>query len=375
MRYALDARCIQDHFPGIGRYAYHLALELPRLAPEDSFVVLTDPSAPNTRYDLALLAQLPNVTLVAAPGGPLSLGQQWRLPALAQRLKLDLYHSPYYIYPYALPCRCLVTVHDIIPHLYPSALPNPRLAGVFRGLVRLSLNKAQAVLVDAAATRADLTRVLKVTKPIHVVPLGVDAAFAPDVPPAEPAWLASLGIERPFALYVGINKPHKNLVRLVEAWATLPAALRQSHQLVLAGWQDPRYPEANRRVVALGLGAEVRFMGGVPGGALPGLYRAATCFVFPSLYEGFGLPVLEAMASGLPVACSAISSLPEVTGSAALLFDPQRPEAIAESLLALLTEAPLRARLSAAGLAQARPFTWQRTAAETLAVYRQVTLS
>lgn len=373
MRYALDGRCIQDHFPGIGRYTYHLALGLPRLAPQDHFVVFHDPTAPNTRYDVEAIGCAPNVEMVAAPGGPLSLGQQWRLPKLARRLAVDLYHSPYYIYPYALPCPCLVTVHDLIPHLYPSALPSPRLASAYRALVRLGLNRARAVMVDATATRDDLITLLKVTRPIHVVPLGVDAAFAPSAPVADPAWLAELGIERPFALYVGINKPHKNLARLVEAWALLPAAVRQDHQLVLAGWEDPRYPEARQRATALGMGEQVRFIGSVPGPALPGLYRAATCFVFPSLYEGFGLPVLEALASGLPVACSATSSLPEVTGQAALLFDPTRPDAIARALERLLTEPTLRATLAAAGLAQASAYTWQRTAAETIAVYRQMT--
>jgi alpha-1,3-rhamnosyl/mannosyltransferase len=178
----------------------------------------------------------------------------------------------------------------------------------------------------------------------------------------------SHGLPERYILYLGSNKPHKNLVRLVEAWAVLQP---QPLPLVVAGFWDARYPGPRQHAEELGI-EEVIWLGPVPEQDLPALYTGATLFVFPSLYEGFGLPVLEAMACGTPVACSDSSSLPEVAGDAAILFDSTDVGDMAEAIGLLLGNPDLRQRLAKAGLQRAKRFSWQRTAKETLEVYRHV---
>ena len=165
------------------------------------------------------------------------------------------------------------------------------------------------------------------------------------------------------------KRQHKNLTTLIQAYARLPAS---APPLAIAGAWDARYPEAKTTAQTLGLGSRVRFLGPVDEADLPALYTAATAFVFPSFYEGFGLPVLEAMACGTPVACSNVSSLPEVAGDAALLFAPGDARALAGALERLIEDHALRAELRQLGLAQAARFTWAHTAAATLGVYRKL---
>jgi alpha-1,3-rhamnosyl/mannosyltransferase len=185
-----------------------------------------------------------------------------------------------------------------------------------------------------------------------------------------------------YVLYLGSNKPHKNLVRLIEAWRIvassfqLPASgldLNLNLSLVIAGSWDARYPEARHRVAELGLADRVVFLGPVAEAELPALYTGAELFVFPSLYEGFGLPVLEAMACGTPVVCSNVSSLPEVAGDAACQVNPLAVDELAAAIGRVLGDAALRQQMRERGLAQAARFSWPRTAQETLAVYRQIT--
>jgi alpha-1,3-rhamnosyl/mannosyltransferase len=177
-----------------------------------------------------------------------------------------------------------------------------------------------------------------------------------------------------YILYFGSNKPHKNLVRLIEAWQI---ANRKSqianHELVIAGAWDARYPEAKRRAEELDLADKVSLLGPVAEADLPALYAGAELFVFPSLYEGFGLPVLEAMACGAPVVCSNVSSLPEVAGDAALLVDPLDMDALAAAIVRVLGDEALRSEMRQRGLQQAGRFTWAQTAQQTLEIYRAQT--
>ncbi|MHB0856229.1 MAG: glycosyltransferase family 4 protein [Anaerolineae bacterium] len=368
MRIGLDGRYMQDHFPGIGRYTRQMAEALARTAPDDAWVIFWDPTVTNTRFDLAELAALPNVELVPASTGVFSLRQQALMPRLARRHRLDLYHAPYLLASYLLPCPLVATVHDLIPSLF----ADPARRAAFRGLTRLCLWRAAAVVVDSEATRADLSRFAGERARIATVLPGVDASFAPRPQEEVAALRARLGLAQPYLLYLGTNKPHKNLVRLVEAWAGLPREIQEAHLLVLAGWEDPRYPEARRAVERLGVGARVRFLGAVANSDLPTLLSGATALVFPSLYEGFGLPVLEAMACGAPVACSGTSSLPEVVGDAALTFDPLDVAGICLAMTQLLADEDLRRELALRGLARARTFTWERAARSVLALYGEI---
>jgi len=201
---------------------------------------------------------------------------------------------------------------------------------------------------------------------VAAIPLAAGPTFHPQPLEAIAGLRRRHALPERFTLYLGSNKPHKNLPRLLAAWATLP----EDELLVIAGAWDRRYPEPRQIVQQQGLGERVRFLGPVAEADLPALYGAATLFVFPSLYEGFGLPVLEALACGTPVACSDSSNLPEVADNAALLFNPLDVGAIADAIRLLLADEQERAALADRATAQAARFSWERTAAATLALYR-----
>ncbi len=234
----------------------------------------------------------------------------------------------------------------------------------------LALRTARQVVAISEASRLDLLAAFPVAPDrVTTTPLAPDPQFQPQSIAAVAALRERYALPAAFLLYLGINKPHKNLVALIQCLRPVASGHRT---LVIAGAWDTRYPQAKATAQALGMGERVRFLGPVPEVELPALYAAATAFVFPSRYEGFGLPVLEAMACGTPVACSNVSSLPEVAGDAALLFDPDDPAAMTQALHRLLEDASLRADLQTRGLAQAARFTWEQTAAATLRVYRKL---
>jgi alpha-1,3-rhamnosyl/mannosyltransferase len=371
-RIGIDGRYIQDHFPGIGRYTYHLIEALAPLCPEQAFVLLHNPSLPNTRYRLGALARYPNLELCRVDVPTFSLAEQLALPLTARRLSLDLLHSPYYIKPYWQPCPSVVTIYDLIPALYPQHLPSARARLVYRATTRLALATAQQVITLSEASRRDLVERYGVpAAKVHVTHLAADARFRPQPAEDVAALRQKYGLPEGYVLYLGINKPHKNLVRLIEAWAIVsgqPSAA--GCQLVIAGYWDPRYPQARERAAQLGLRDRVRFLGPVAEEDLPALYSGCELFVFPSLYEGFGLPVLEAMACGAPVVCSNTSSLPEVAGDAALYFDPTDVEQMANTLVRALANRKLRQEMRARVLEQAACFSWEEAAKRTLEVYR-----
>ncbi|MBC7235422.1 MAG: glycosyltransferase family 4 protein [Chloroflexi bacterium] len=373
MRFALDGRYIQDHFPGIGRYTYSLARALAGLLSDETLLLLYDPHVENRHYPLQALLEHPRVEGVQVSAGVFGPGQQWILPKLLGRWKANCYHSPYFVVPYWGRCPMVVTIHDLIPELCPDALPNPRLRFLFRALARRTCRRAQAVLTGSEATRQDLQRLWGVSaERLVTTPYGVDAAFYPRSDAEVTDLGRRLGLPERYVLYVGINKPHKNLVRLIEAWGRVPEGVRKGAELVLAGKEDPRYPEVRQAIARWGLEHAVRMLGIVDDADLPSLYSGALAFVFPSLYEGFGLPVLEAMACGAPVLASERASLSEVVGDAGLTFDPMDVDTLRDLLARLLSDADLRRDLSVRGRARAAEFTWERTAIATLAVYRHV---
>ncbi|MBC7226906.1 MAG: glycosyltransferase family 4 protein [Thermoflexales bacterium] len=368
--YLLDLRTATDHFPGIGRYGVNLARAMaPLLGPEEQLTLLRDPARPSP-WDLSALAG-ERVRVVDVPLSPFSLRQQWAVPRFMRRLRADLYHSPYYLMPYRPGVPTVLTVHDLIPLRFPrQSTLQARL--LFRWTTALALRAADHVIAVSEATRQDLLRFFPLPADrVSVIPEAADPAFRPCSPAEVEALRCRYGLPESFVLYVGSNKPHKNLTRLVEAWAQI-TEYGVRNTLIIAGPWDPRYPEPRRRAEQLGLQA-IRWLGPVPEADLPALYSAADLFVFPSLYEGFGLPVLEAMACGAPVVCSNTSSLPEVAGDAALRVDPTDVRALAEAVANLLTDEVQREEMRKRGWQQAARFSWERTAAMTLDVYRSVT--
>jgi glycosyltransferase involved in cell wall biosynthesis len=296
--------------------------------------------------------------------------EQLLLPVAAQRQRIDLLHSLASTAPGWGPYQQVVTIHDLIYATIPETHPGIRAWGM-HALVPLAARRSDRIIADSRATAVDVERLIGIDPAkIDVVPLGVGTTLR-----AEPLdgrelreWLGC-GPDRELVLTVSAKLPHKNLMRLLGALALIDADRRPL--LVAPGYPTPHEQDLRSRAAELGIERDVRFLGWISAAELEGLYAAASCSVFPSLAEGFGLPVLEAMVRGVPVACSARGSLAEVAGDAALLFDPESEQAIAEAMRNLLGDPALRDRLRTAGRAQAARFTWSATADGTLASYER----
>jgi glycosyltransferase involved in cell wall biosynthesis len=294
-------------------------------------------------------------------------GEQALLPRMAAREGVDLVHSLASTAPLWGRFRRVVTVHDLIYARFPEAHSGLREKGM-KVLVPAAARRSDRVMADSQSTRDDLVELLSVAADrIDVVPLGLGAARRA-APLAEREVRAKFDLdERDVVLSLSAKRPHKNLLALIGALARLPTERRPV--LVLPGYPTAHEQELRERARELGVEGDVRFPAWVSAADLEGLWSLARAFVFPSLYEGFGLPVLEAMARGVPVACSNASSLPEVAGEAALMFDPHDRPAIASAIERLLNDQALVERLRSLGLERARTFTWERTARMTLESY------
>ena len=357
---------------GIGRYAVGLLRALATIPNGPQIVLLTTERTDHHRlWDRFERHALPGCRLLPAL---LTLGNL-AVSRAARRYRLDLVHDPNGIAPFLGPqgkVRRVVTIHDTFAYVASSttsALDRWR----YRHLLPRAVCKADVVLTDSHCSRSDLVRHLKLPpERVHVVHLGIDPCFAP-VPEGAARRIARerYGIRLPYALYVGGINARKNIARLFQAYALV----RRHHPdltLVVAGKRQWQTAEIDAVFRQLGLEPYVQFTGYVADADLPALYSAAEVFVFPSLYEGFGLPPLEAMACGTPVVTSNVSSLPEVVGDAALTIDPYDVAGLAAAIERVLADAALRAELRAKGLARAQQFTWEHAARATLAVYEQV---
>lgn len=293
-------------------------------------------------------------------------GEQLLLPRQAQSAGVDLLHSLASTAPVWGSFARVVTIHDITYRIHPEAHGWRSLA--LRALIPLAARRSDRVIAPSHSTEQDLVRLLKLSKDkIDVVPNGIGALPLSRWPNAEELrrrW--EIG-SRPFLLTVSLKRPNKNLTRLLDALALVPNERRPV--LVLAGHATPYEQVLRAHAAHVGVAADARFLPWVPAEDLEGLYRAATAFVFPSLYEGFGLPVLEAMTRGVPVACSNRGALAEVAEDAALMFDPEQPREIAASIERLVNDPYERERLRRAGEANAARFSWAETARKTLASY------
>jgi glycosyltransferase involved in cell wall biosynthesis len=293
-------------------------------------------------------------------------GEQLLLPRLAERAGVDLVHSLASTAPALGSFRRVATIHDVIYRLYPDA--HGWRAPAMRMLVLLAARRSDRIIVPSQTTRRDLVQLLRVpAEKVDVVPNGLG------LPPSR-TWDDEEQLRRkydlgshPFLLSVSLKRPHKNLVRLLDAVALIPSEDRPV--LVLAGHATPYQQELREHADRLGIARDTRFLQWVPEAELEGLYRSAACFVFPSLYEGFGLPVLEAMSRGVPVACSDRGALAETANGAAVMFDPEQPRSIADAIERLLTDGAECERLSEAGRGNAARFTWAETARKTLRTY------
>jgi glycosyltransferase involved in cell wall biosynthesis len=294
--------------------------------------------------------------------------EQAVLPPAVRRARIDLLHNLLTTAPVLPGIPQVTTIHDVIYKRYPETHVGV-LAHGLAVLVPLAIRRSTRIVADSHATASDLVSLLNADAArIDVVYPGPGlGAPADPLQDAEVRRRLRLDAGRPLVLTVSAKRPHKNLERLVAAFAAVRAQPRPT--LLVPGYPTP-FEERLHRQAAAG-GADVRFAGWIEDDVLDGLYRAATCVVLPSLREGFGLPVLEAMARGTPVACSDRPALPEVAGDAALYFDPTDETAIARTIEELLRDEGLRAHLGAAGREQARRFSWADAAASTLESYEK----
>ena len=368
MRIAIDARKLRDF--GIGTYIRNVLTELSRLDRTNEYVVLCRPDDLDSGDVLGR-----NFRMVPETAPTYSIAEQFKMPLSLARERVRLVHEPHYVLPPLVRCRSVVTIHDCIHLMFPQYLPG-RLAYVYaKGSMWSAARKANRILTVSEASKRDILRFFDVpADKVAVIYNAIDERFlAPPNLERMDLVRQRYQLDHPFVLYVGNIKPHKNIERLIDAFGRARSrGCPDDVKLVIIGDEISKYPGLRQSVHKHKLDKHVRFLGFQPMETLAAFYRLARAFVFPSLYEGFGLPPLEAMACGTPVVTSNVSSLPEVAGDAALLVDPYDAEAIAAGIGQALTDEPLRAELITRGYARARSFSWTQSVKKIHDIYMQV---
>jgi len=298
------------------------------------------------------------------------------LPSVLRKRDLDLLHAPAFIAPVASPCPVVITIHDITYRLYPS-----HFSRWWTTYMRLAMppavRSAAAIICGSEHTKRDIIKEYGIAcDRVHVVPYGVDHGRFHPAATLDRQWAQTLGIREGYVLHVGVFSQRKNIPTLLRAFAHLRSERNWGQrQLVLAGSESPGVTGATEiyeTIRNLDLAGSVVLTGHVPDEHIPGLYSHARVLVMPSLYEGFGFPILESMAVGTPVVASNTSSLPEVAGDAAILVPPMDRDALASAIAAVIGNRSIAEQLRCKGLARARQFSWKRAASETIAIYQAV---
>jgi glycosyltransferase involved in cell wall biosynthesis len=370
VRIALNAQLLSSassyRSAGISRVIHHLLDELPRVPGDEEYLVYA-PASDANRQLLSRARVRRRLTRVPVHRPPVRIGwEQTVLPVELLREHADLLHALGFVSPLWWRGKTVVTVYDLSFLRFPEVFnrSNRLYLGTF---TPPSLRRADRVITISESTRQDVIELCGVA-PEKVTPilLAADGRFRPASPEAVAEFRARRNLPERFVLYLGTLEPRKNVETLVRAYARLRQAGSVDHVLVLAGGKGWLYDSIFALVQRLGLADVVRFPGFVPADEQALWYSSATVFAFPSRFEGFGLPLLEAMACGTPVVSSWASSLPEVVGDAGLLVDPS------DALRQLLEDEARRLALASAGLARAQTFSWRRMAEETVQVYREV---
>jgi len=367
MRIAIDARKLRDF--GIGTYIRNILTELSRLDRETEYVVLCRPDDVESGDVLGR-----NFHMVPEAAPTYSIAEQFKIPLALARERVRLVHEPHYVLPPLLRCRSVVTIHDCIHLMFPEYLPN-KLAYVYaKSSMWTASRKADRILTVSEASKRDILRFFNVPpEKVVVIHNAIDERFlAPANQERMDLVRQRYQLDHPFILYVGNIKPHKNIERLIAAFGRARGQCHDDLKLIIIGDEISKYPALRQSVHKHKLDKHVRFLGFQPMETLAAFYRQARAFVFPSLYEGFGLPPLEAMACGAPVVTSNVSSLPEVAGGAALLVDPYNEEAIADGIVRAVTDEGLRAVLIEKGKQRARMFSWKQSVQKIHEIYMQV---
>ncbi len=372
MKIAFDIRRLDDY--GIGTYIRNLVLHFASSAREISFSLVARPGQPEELKPLP-----PNFGFIIDPTSGSNVWNNLVLPRLLDRNQVELLHTPHYHSPRFLRCRSVITVHDCVHVLF------PRVAGSkaeFRrawARTRRSVKRCSRIIAVSEATRRDLMRLFRAPREkITVIHNAIDERVTIKTgEEEEKRILERYQVDSPFLLYAGNVRPHKNLARAIEAFAVLKSELQDDPawrdlKLLIIGDELSKYQLLRRTAILGGVQNEVRFLGFVPYETLRVFYRTAQIFVFPSLYEGFGFPPLEAMANGAPVLTSNVSSLPEVLGNAALLVNPENVFDISKGLKRLLFDLSLRRDLREKGFRQVKKYSWQKSTEMALRTYKTV---
>jgi len=364
VRICIDARKIGDF--GIGTYVRNLLEAYTRVRTGHRFFPIFNPE------DAAGFRHPDAFTPCISRSGKYSLNEHWDIPRILRRVKAHLYHSTHYVTPLLNTVPMVVTIHDLIHLIFPQYLPSRAAYAYAKLMLVHSVIKAERVITDSEWSKRDLIRLLHTPEAkIRVIHLAVDERFGKR---HRSEWIPvlrhGLKIEDPYVLFVGNFKPHKNVGNLIRAFQHVPEGLCRHLVLTGKGWD--RAADLQRLAAETGLTGRILVKEGLSFDEINALYNGAELLVLPSFYEGFGLPPLEAMASGIPVAASRAASIPEICGEAALYFDPDSPREIADAVLRLLNDARLRASFVRKGLKRVGRYSWEKTANETLNVYREV---
>jgi len=372
MRVAIDIRRAGDF--GVGTYIRNIVLQLAQLDTTTQYLLI------GRRQHLEELSDLPaNFELVEYAAEPESFRTHLHLPFVLRRRRIDILHMPWFYAPALMPARLVITVHDLTDVLSPPTGSSSVVQAGRLFFARRALKNASRILSVSHASKRELSRAFAISEnKIEVIYNAVDERFLREPLPADAdRILERHAVNYPFVLYAGNIKPQKNLARLIEAFAVAKADLRDHPELaqlklIVIGDELTQHPDLRRAVVRSRIREDVRFLGFVPLPVLRVFYARARAFLFPSLYEGFGLPPLEAMAHGTPVLTSNVSSLPEVFSQAALLVNPENVFEIARGIRQILTEGVLRESLARRGRELVERFSWRRSAEQVRAVYEAV---
>lgn len=375
MRIGIDCRMFSSSFTGIGRYTFELVENLQRLSPIHEYVLFF-----NEPEFSAYEPKAPNFKKVLVKAKHYSLAEQTTFLKALNKENLDLMHFTHFNAPIRYRKPFIVTIHDLTHTLFPGRkMTSFPYRFAYKMVVKNAVRHARRIIAVSKNTKDDIVKILKIDpSKIDVIYEGVNDEFRkfnPDeLEDAQKILEEKYGISKPFLLYTGVHRYHKNLPRLIEAFKILTEN-RKDLSLVITGKKDPLYPEAEKLTKDFGLEDKVIFTGLIPEEDIIALYNLSSVYVFPSLYEGFGLPLLEAFACGAPVAASNVSSIPEVAGHDkagspnVLFFDPLSPTDIAEKIEQILLDQSLAKKLTANGLSRVKDFSWEKMAKEILAIY------
>ena len=374
MRVAIDIRRINEF--GVGTYTRNAIRTLARLDNSNEYFLL---GIPGKLGDIEPLP--PNFITVDAHPNEFSLNSYLELHRILKYHRCDLLHVPHLFWkPQAIPCPYVVTVHDLLDHLYRVNSASWVKRSLHFEFTKRVLHHAARIFAVSNFSKNDTERLFNVPgDKIEVIYNALDDRFCQGhATDADRKLIAErYQVNYPFLLYAGRISPHKNVVRIIEAFSALKGDLEKDGQypdlkLIIIGDELSKHPDLRRTVVRSGVQNDVRFLGFIPIEMLRVFYDAAKIFVFPSLYEGFGLPPLEAMAHGTPVVTSNTTSLPEVVGNAAVLVNPENVFEIMRALHRVLVDQPLREKLKQRGYEQVKRFSWDDSARRILAVYEEV---